>query len=562
MALEKVDLPDTTKMELALKYPELILSTPEEKLQDTALSMVKEDPELAKSQEMALQGIEERAQEGLTAEDRARYDELRRMAASEDSARQESILADMAQRGTLGSGSELAARLSSSQAGADRRAQGATQLAADASKARMDALSASGNLAANMSQSRYQRDANVAQARDNISQFNTSVAARDTAARRQQEQEKTNLGNFQQQYNKELGQRDFDNQMAKQGGIAQAYGGQAANAMTAAQLAQPKKSTFGAFLSGAVQGGMAGAKTGNPWAAAGGAAGGGALGVATMQDGGVKYEDGGIKTDMKKPNLFRELFLEGKNYQDGGEVPFMLQDPNKMPTAFEQLQKETGFDPKPAPPLRQEPLQREIPELGIPKKPNSEEQDPNKKDDGLFSEENLKTIGKYSDDVKEFLDKPEETPGQMISVPQAQEFKYNPTYQSKGVPMLGGQPAFADGGTKYDKMGYDEGGLQTEGRTIPGNSYAGDQLPDRINSGEMVFNLDQQQEIIELLRELQERRTDELAHEGQLDVNNDAQEEIMEVVREETPIDEANLDQNVVSPKQSTLQDLIKRLGK
>lgn len=68
--------------------------------------------------------------------------------------------------------------------------------------------------------------------------------------------------------------------------------------------------------------------------------------------------------------------------------------------------------------------------------------------------------------------------------------------------MKDGGVKYADGGVEKDdfKMGYEEGGMQTEGRIVPGESYAGDRIDDKINSGEMVINVEQQQRLLDILR--------------------------------------------------------------
>jgi hypothetical protein len=92
-------------------------------------------------------------------------------------------------------------------------------------------------------------------------------------------------------------------------------------------------------------------------------------------------------------------------------------------------------------------------------------------------------------------------------------------------------------------MNYQAGG---EGTIIDSGeeSFAGDELQDNINDGEMVLNLDQQDEMVSLLQELAERRRgDEMVDAGEASVNEPQQEALMAVARGEAQPEEV-LDPN------------------
>jgi hypothetical protein len=65
----------------------------------------------------------------------------------------------------------------------------------------------------------------------------------------------------------------------------------------------------------------------------------------------------------------------------------------------------------------------------------------------------------------------------------------------------GGIIGYEDGGAVYDK--YAGGGIDVdpmEEEIVPGDDFAGDRIDAKINSGEMVLNVDQQQRLMELLK--------------------------------------------------------------
>ena len=127
---------------------------------------------------------------------------------------------------------------------------------------------------------------------------------------------------------------------------------------------------------------------------------------------------------------------------------------------------------------------------------------------------------------------------------------------ASGGAANGGIKKYADGG--YEKMGYEEDGLQTDGRLVPGEQYSGDIISDKINSGEMVINLDQQQRLNDLFKELATLRADVSVDEGMAEVNEPQQEALMDVVRGNKEPEELP-DQEVVERK--GLKRLLQTLG-
>ena len=146
--------------------------TPEE-LQATGLPAGVINQAMRQKQLQALGGVEQLSQTGLSAIDRAALTEIQNEIAMQERAQRESILQNMAQRGMSGSGQELAAQLQSSQAASQLASQQGLQQAAQAQRARVDALSNLSNMATGIESTDFQRQAQKAQAQDVINQFNT-----------------------------------------------------------------------------------------------------------------------------------------------------------------------------------------------------------------------------------------------------------------------------------------------------------------------------------------------------------------------------------------------------
>jgi hypothetical protein len=141
--------------------------------QDSELKGLKVDPRFKAAQMKALTNLEQQGQQGLTLEDRTALMETQRQAAQQNQGQQEAILQNMEARGMGGSGAELAARLQASQSGADAAAQKGLQIAAQAQRARMDALARAGAAAGQMGQQEFENQGSVASAQDVINRFNT-----------------------------------------------------------------------------------------------------------------------------------------------------------------------------------------------------------------------------------------------------------------------------------------------------------------------------------------------------------------------------------------------------
>ena len=175
--------------------------TPEE-LQATGLPAGVINAAMRQKQLQAIGGVEELSQTGLSAIDRAALTEIQNQIATQERGQRESILQNMAQRGISGSGQELAAQLQGSQAASQQASTQGMQQAAQAQRARMQALSSLSEMAGGIEQTDFQREAQRQEAQDAINRFNTQnrniAGLRDLdlqqSLRNELEREKTRVG--------------------------------------------------------------------------------------------------------------------------------------------------------------------------------------------------------------------------------------------------------------------------------------------------------------------------------------------------------------------------------
>jgi hypothetical protein len=304
--LQKVNLPDIRRQELELELPKLMGQLQALEAGDTELAKISTDPAMREAQLAALSQLQEKSRTGLTDADLAKYRQLGRQASSQNEAQQSAILRQMAQMGQASSGAGIAQKLLASQASANRMAEQGDTIATEASQARERAIQAAANQAAQMENTEYGRKSTVASARDAINQFNLqnkqNIANANFQNKQNMANQITNLKNEQQQYNKNLGQQDFANQLAKQGAIANAYTNQANMLNAQAPSLINKSSGKGGLapllttVGGAVAGGMM--TGGNPAGVSAGASLGQVGGQYASQQyqGESTYQDGGIAT--------------------------------------------------------------------------------------------------------------------------------------------------------------------------------------------------------------------------------------------------------------------------
>lgn len=352
--ISQVELPEIAAMELALKNPELVGLLEAEQLDPTALLNVSTDPALREAQMQALYALQERGAEGLTEEDKIAFSQLARKVGAQQQSQQNQILQSLAERGMGGSGAELAARLQASQGGANLASEQAMQMAAASAQAKREALQQSGALANTMESTDWNRGSEVARAKDAIAQMNAqnrqSIAAQNLAAQQKYSDLAVNNSNTQQQYNKQLQQTQFENEMRKQQAKANAATNQAQTALQSASMVKPAAAGNLFSTVGTVGGAAAGAYfgAGNPAAISAGAALGGAVGGGVDQqraeDGAIikKFAYGGLNyTDLlgKKLAMSQDVSESGKLLERDNKKLLM---PNSEPMQYDN----PGFDTK------------------------------------------------------------------------------------------------------------------------------------------------------------------------------------------------------------------------
>ncbi len=625
--LEKVGIPPIEAQKIVLEQPELVLSSLEERLGPSAMEEIKTDARLQETQMKALAELERAGEEGFTAEDKAKFEALQRQIGSDEKARQATILQQMAQRGALDSGAQLAAQLGSSQAATQRASEQATQMAAQQAAARRGALSQAAQAAGNIQQTQFGQQAQKASAQDRISAFNASVAARDTAARQQHAQQAAQLANQQQMHNKALLQQNFQNQMAKATGVSSALGNQAQGMMNQAQMQAHAAQQEAAGVRGVLQAGA-----------------GAALGFAGLPSDRNMKEDISPSSDAKIEEMLDELsaydykYKDQDRYKEGPQTGIMAQDLEKselgsefvedtpegkmvdygkmsgtlaaaLANVNERLKRVEGKD------FNNGGVRYSASNglnLGNPLTPEQfRQQQVNQiTGSGGFNPADMKNF-EFEKTLQDFQNKPmfddQIAPAikevatrdtsvasqAMLATPDSQGVAASTDAPSAGEQLKGAkdkkalhkfgmdllnsadtglierpklaainpndigaaiarsQQGFADGGMNYESGG--EGTIITSGT----DSYAGDELPDRINDGEMVLNLDQQDRMNSLLQELAERRRgDEMVNNGEAMVNEGQQDTLMAIARGEAEPEDLDPEAPIVERSDSTASDL------
>ena len=255
-----VPIPSIEDQKIILKSPELVGQYSPEQIQAmqmnvSAMEDVKADSQAVDSQKDALAQLSEIADGGMTEGDKAAAREVNREVNQQSVARRNAILNQMASRGVLGSGMELAAQLQGEQQSIDQASRAGDSLIQQAQARALQALGQQSSAASQLRSQSFGEQSDVARARDAINQFNTqnsqNVATMNTQNRNDAQQYNLNqrqnienqraaLANQQEQYNKGLLQTQFANRMgqASQVANAQAQIGAANQAAANANAAQ------------------------------------------------------------------------------------------------------------------------------------------------------------------------------------------------------------------------------------------------------------------------------------------------------------------------------------
>ena len=567
---EEVTKPDYEKIRdyielAAAENPDLIGLLEKIERDPSALEDIVSDPSLRGTQAKALEALKQAGESGFTEEDMAERRELTRDVESGEKARQSSILQQMAQRGQSGSGAELAARLSSSQAATQRAAESTDRLATDSAAARRQALMQASQAAGSLRGQDRKEATQLASARDQIAQFNAMNRQNINNQNLQMQQARENQRSGQQQAKygqlSNLQQQQYANEMQEAG----AYN-QATASLVDMQQRNVRQSSGPMGAIGAAAGTAIGAYFGGPQGAAAGGQIGGALGNASESND-AAYADGGIKRQEHTPSMDdysaryeKERFLENElndKFEGNRYHQAIYGDKNRgistedayhslkqlLPRSETPSQPEQHLDPatvqqdqtSPSPDYRdllatlkinsnnsdapqERQLQRSVAPASMPQMPMD--------DPALRSRKLMAADGgvKYGG----------------ITDTQADQLRAEIASMDRN---------YADGGMK--SMAYNDGG---EGTIIDSGEemYAGDELEDNINDGEIVLNVEQQDRINDKLMELKRlqssKRTDTMLDEGEKEINHNQQEALMSVARGEMDVEELPNDRIVKEP--------------
>lgn len=181
---------------------------------------------------------------GLRLQDKAALQEAQMQSQIQDKGARAAILDDQARRGQGGgSGMALQAQLQGQQAVGDRNAKSSLSVAASAQDRALQSLIGAGDLATKGRGQDFQEQSARASANDAINRFNTQnlmsvnhnnvgiandAQARNLAERQRIADANVNTSNKEQQYNKELLQQQYDNQIKMANAKNGIYGNQSA----------------------------------------------------------------------------------------------------------------------------------------------------------------------------------------------------------------------------------------------------------------------------------------------------------------------------------------------
>ncbi len=196
---------------------------------------IQTDQALRDQQTSTIDSLNKIAKTGMSDIDKAQLEGMLRKSAAQENANTQSILENRARRGMAGSGDELAAALSGTQAASNRRSAEALEIAAMSAKRRQDAMLEGSNLASKLEQQDYARRANLAEKRDSRQDFNQALKQRvleGNVGNRNEAQQlnlrekqriadsNVNLSNQQQLRNKDLIQQNFENNLKRLAGMS------------------------------------------------------------------------------------------------------------------------------------------------------------------------------------------------------------------------------------------------------------------------------------------------------------------------------------------------------
>jgi hypothetical protein len=509
-AKAKLEGREPTLEELAVKEFEKYKLAGElspEQLARTEFESVSEDPRYLRAKMAALSDLEKRAKVGLTPEEMSRIADLREQTLSDERAQQAAMVQQMAERGALDSGAQLAAQLAGSQQGTQRRLQQARQNAADINTARQQAMGQMANVAQGFSQADLQRQAQQAQAKDTLNQYNAQqrydAAIRNLGGKQNIMSQNTAQENQRRLQNIDARQQQYQNLLSQTGAITGAQQQYANSLFNQARLTTaPQKTNWGQVIGTAAGAGLG--SFAGPMGAMAGAQVGGTVGGQFKDGGLVKAQDG-----MVTPSLADMQQVDRMKMQSGvtqGEAIDNIAERNDVASELVKAEDQAAADQK----------MKDMQTYG---------QIAGGLADALSPKAPVNRAGADIDLSKPNID---------WSAPNIMKGK------SSMMAQYGAAPQFAQGGF----LKAEDGAVEHDGSgdVVPGQSFAGDKVDARVNSGEMVLNLEQQERLNQLLQDYKRlktgKRVDEQVDGGEKQVNENQQDALMSVVKGEADVTE------------------------
>jgi hypothetical protein len=584
--IDEINSTPMPEYEKELEKAKLVGLLEAEGIPKSELEQIQLDPSLKDKQMKTLAGLEERSEEGLTATDKMAMEDMLGQVAAQEKAQRASIESEMQRRGTADSGASLMAKLQGSQGGAQSARQKAMQMAAQGQQQRMAALQSMGQMAGQMENADFGRQSQVASAADRIAQANAmnrqNVSAANLASRQGISNTNTNIANMGTQMRNQLAQQDYMNRMNR---ISQA--GQLQSQMAAMQ---PQKGPSGFQQLATVGGGIAGAVYGGPAGAAAGAQAGSAVGGM--------FEDGGIARSQAQEYKAHEKFksnymkrvreelapqkkareevtgvvhaengaLAQPKYDEMGVMDFKNMS---LPQLLQKGNAETegvttdntindigdyNVESKNRELLGNIAKERML--KGIPVEESKENSIDPKKFTGY-----AQAIGGIAQALNPTRDEPSrQVPNVALKGPENSLKSFGPV--SIDNPMAsfkqplrledGGLPEYGCGGIHKGTKKAEDGEIMFDsngdGAVVGGDSFERDRVDARLNSGEAVLNVAQQQRLMDLLR-------------GEADIDDLGDEDIVEGVPMDYQQELTDEIDNGKDKKMEGLKKLLSALG-
>lgn len=270
-----LQIPDIEKQRLALeefKSSGMYDPATEQAFQlgsQDAMQNIAVDPRLKQAQMNQLETLSKLGETGFSPVEKAELNAMQRKVEADNTSRLQQILQQQDMRGVGSSEAGLAARLQDSQSSANRQAEEADRIAAQAFERALQSKMGAGQLGAQMEANDFGQQAAVAGAVNNreMANFNNrnQVQQRNVAGQNQgqmynlqNQQGITNqnvaLRNSQQQYNKELQQQQYQNELSKLAGMSGSGGNLSNNYAGQAQQTQQNWANIGKGVGGAIAG--------------------------------------------------------------------------------------------------------------------------------------------------------------------------------------------------------------------------------------------------------------------------------------------------------------------